>query len=309
VSEIQDDPLQLIVGKRKLQVEHVVIATHVPLIGAAGLLQATLLQTNLFPYSSYAIGAQVPKGTVPEACFWDTADPYYYLRVDAGRQSDYVIFGGVDHKTGQEPDTESRFESLRETLQQILPDAQPDRRWSGQVIETNDGLPFLGETAPRQFVATGYSGNGMTFGTLAGMMVCDAIMERSNPWKDLFAVERKKLHGGTWDYLVENIDFPYYFVRDRLLGKQANSPDEVKPGEGKVVKLDGKWVACSRDQSGHLSQVSAHCTHMGCLVRWNSAEGTWDCPCHGSRFQCDGQVIGGPAEAALDSVAVIESVN
>ncbi len=304
VTEVQTDPLQLVVGKCTLQADYVVIATHVPLMGATGLVKATLFQTKLYPYSSYAIGATVKKGTLPEACFWDTSDPYYYLRVEAGEKEDYLIFGGEDHKTGQEAETGDRFAALLGKLKEVVPAAKPDRRWSGQVIETHDGLPFIGETAPHQFVATGFSGNGMTFGTLAAMMACDRVMERQNPWAELFAVDRKSIRGGAWDYLLENLDYPYYFVRDRLRGARADSTDDISNGEGQILTLNGQRVACSRDKKGQLTTVSAYCTHMGCLVRWNSAEQTWDCPCHGSRFQPNGDVIAGPAETPLESIDI-----
>jgi glycine/D-amino acid oxidase-like deaminating enzyme/nitrite reductase/ring-hydroxylating ferredoxin subunit len=299
VLEINDEPFRLQLENGTVQANYLIIATHVPLMGKSGLIAATLFQSKIYPYSSYAIGATLPKGKLPEACFWDTTDPYFYLRVESGGQNDYVIFGGADHKTGQADDTDQRFKTLEQTLQAILPDACPDRRWSGQVVETNDGLPFIGEIAPQQFVATGYSGNGMTFGTVAGMMACDAVLGRRNPWSDLFSVHRKTIRGGAWDYLVENMDYPYYFVKDRLLGEREDFITDVKPGEGRIVKVDGEVVACYRHKSGAIAATSARCTHMGCLVRWNNAEQTWDCPCHGSRFHPSGEVLAGPAESPL----------
>ncbi len=300
VEEVKDEPLAAVVGGRTVQCDHLVIATHVPLMGKTGLVSATLFQTKLAPYSSYVVGAAVPKGRLPEASFWDTSDPYYYLRVDAGAKADYVIFGGKDHKTGQQTDTELPFRELEAKLLELVPEAKIDSRWSGQVIETNDGLPYIGETAERQFVATGFAGNGMTFGTLGGMMACDAVLGRDNPWQDLLSVNRKKLRGGTWDYVKENLDYPYYLVRDRLAPAEGKSPRSVKRGQGKILKLDGQRVACYRDDEGKLTTVSAVCTHMGCLVRWNGAERTWDCPCHGSRFHATGEVLAGPAESALE---------
>ena len=229
------------------------------------------------------------------------------MRID-GQASDikgqYAILGGKDHKTGQKSDLEKRFTELGNVLKQIIPKAKVDRRWSGQIIQTNDGLPYIGETAKKQFAATGFSGNGMTFGTLAAMMACDAALGRKNPWHDVFSVNRKKLRGGTWNFLTENLDYPYYLVRDWLKGSDARSARDVKPGEGKVIKIEGKPVACSRDDDGKLTTVSAVCTHMGCLVRWNNAEHTWDCPCHGSRFQASGEVMAGPAESPLQAVHV-----
>jgi glycine/D-amino acid oxidase-like deaminating enzyme/nitrite reductase/ring-hydroxylating ferredoxin subunit len=302
VDEVQDDPLCVVAGDQRFKADYVVIATHVPLMGKANAVAAALFQTKLYPYSSYVIGAKLPAGLVPEACYWDTSDPYYYLRIEAGKEGDYAIFGGRDHKTGQETDTESRFSALAQRLRELIPSAAIDHRWSGQVIETNDGLPFIGETAEKQFTATGFSGNGMTFGTLAGLMACDAALGKENPWQDLFSVHRKKVRGGTWDYLKENVDFPFYFVADRLSRPAKTNPQILKPGEGKILKIDGERVACSCDAEGKHHQVSAYCTHMGCLVRWNQAELTWDCPCHGSRFQPSGEVLAGPAESPLEPV-------
>jgi len=285
-----------------LRCGRIFFATHVPLMGKTGMLWATVLQSCLYPYSSYVIGAKLPHGQLPEASWWDTTDPYYYLRVDSHANGDYAIFGGEDHKTGQEPDTESRFQKLEDRLRQVLPQVQPDRRWSGQVIETNDGLPYIGETATRQFAATGFSGNGTTFGTLAAMMFCDWVQARENPWKDLFAMNRHMLHGGLLEYLKQNIDYPYYLVTDSLKPAEAKSTRSVRRGQGKIVMVNDQKAACYRDENGKLSMVSPVCTHMGCLVHFNDAEKTWDCPCHGSRFKPTGEVVAGPAETPLEKI-------
>lgn len=304
VSEVQDDPQRVIVGKFEIKAEKVIIATHVPLTGKTGFVNATLLQTKIYPYSSYVIGAKLPKRLIPDASFWDTSDPYYYLRVEPGSRNDYAIFGGNDHKTGQSDDTQQRFDHLKETLLNIIPQAKPDRQWSGQVIETNDGLPYIGETANGQFAATGYAGNGMTFGTIAGAMARDYVLGQANPWQELFSVDRKKVIGGAWDYVTENVDYPYYFVKDRLTRPEAIDPHKLEPGEGKIIGIGGQRVACSRSEDGQLTAVSAICTHMGCVVHWNNGEKTWDCPCHGSRFQATGEVLGGPAETPLEKVSL-----
>lgn len=300
VSEVKPDPQRVVVGKHEIKAKYVIIATHVPLTGKTGLVSATLFQSKIFPYSSYVIGATIPKKLIPEASFWDTAEPYHYLRVESGKSHDYVIFGGADHKTGQEVDTEDCYVRLEQTLLTLIPEAKLDRRWSGQVIETNDGLPYIGETADHQFAATGYAGNGMTFGTLAGLMARDAVLGRDNPWKSLLSVTRTKLRGGLWRYLAENFDYPFYYVKDRLTRPEGESTRSVKRGEGKVIELDGERVACARDADGTLTTVSAYCTHMGCIIHWNGAEQTWDCPCHGSRFHPDGEVLAGPAETPLE---------
>jgi Rieske Fe-S protein len=239
---------------------------------------------------------------LPEALFWDTGTPYHYLRVDHRRGFDYAIFGGQDHKTGQETDTEAAYDRLQRELLKLLPKATPDRRWSGQVVETNDGLPFIGETAEGQFIATGFAGNGMTFGTLSAMMATDAVLGRKNPWAELFAPQRKKLLGGTWNYLKENKDYPYYLLRNWIGGAEGKSIKALKRNHGKILNLDGRKVAAYRDEHGHVTLCSPVCTHLKCIVAWNEAEQTWDCPCHGSRFKPTGEVMSGPAERDLEKI-------
>jgi Rieske Fe-S protein len=134
------------------------------------------------------------------------------------------------------------------------------------------------------------------------MMACDAAAGRTNPWKELFDVGRTTVSTGAWDYVKENAAYPYYLIRDRLVGTEGKSLRAVKSGEGKIIEINGERVAASRDDEGRLSLVSAICTHMGCLVAWNSAEGTWDCPCHGSRFTASGEVMAGPAETRLKEI-------
>ncbi len=301
-TEVVDDPLSVKAGDRTITCDYVVIATHTPLVGKTNIASALGLQTKLYLYTSYVIGGRLPKGRAPEASFWDTADPYHYLRIDAHRDSDYAIFGGKDHKTGQATDTEQCYRELEAEARRLMPDLEVTHRWSGQVIETNDGLPFMGETSTRQFAATGYAGNGMTFGTLAGMMAHDLATGRRNPWRDLFDPSRIKVRGGAWDYLKENIDYPYYMIRDRFVGPDARSLRAVGRGEGKIVEVEGRKVAAYRSERGVVTLLSPVCTHMGCIVRWNGAEATWDCPCHGSRFKPHGEVLSGPAESPLEAV-------
>jgi glycine/D-amino acid oxidase-like deaminating enzyme/nitrite reductase/ring-hydroxylating ferredoxin subunit len=302
VSEIQDDPTTVLVNDQRISCDYVVIATHMPLVGKNSFSSATLFQSKLYPYSSYVVGGKLPRGASPQVCLWDTSEPYYYLRVDEGPDCDRVIFGGNDHKTGQIDDPDECYRKLEATLREVLPAAKVDCYWSGQVIGTNDGLPFIGETATRQFVATGFIGNGMTFGTIAGLMARDAMLQQENPWQELFSVDRKKIRGGAWEYIKENVDYPYYYVADRLKPKRSASTRSLKRGEGEILKVDGEKVACSRDEDGKLHKVSPYCSHMGCLVHWNQPEQTWDCPCHGSRFRADGSVIAGPAETPLERI-------
>jgi glycine/D-amino acid oxidase-like deaminating enzyme/nitrite reductase/ring-hydroxylating ferredoxin subunit len=300
--EIEVDPPRVKANGHTIHCRLIVIATHVPLQGAVGTVSAALFQTKLAAYSTYAVGAKLEKGVAPRASFWDTANPYFYLRIDQHEDHDYGILGGADHKTGQTHDPEAHYCRVEERLRQMLPAAQIDHHWSGQVIETNDGLPFIGETAPGQFVATGFAGNGITFGTLAAMMATDLFVHRKNPWSELFDVHRKKVLGGTWNYLLENKDYPFYMAKEWLKRPDAVSLHSVPKGEGRIVILGGSKVAAYRDDEGKLSAKSAVCPHLGCIVRWNAAEKTWDCPCHGSRFRATGEVMAGPAESPLAEI-------
>jgi glycine/D-amino acid oxidase-like deaminating enzyme/nitrite reductase/ring-hydroxylating ferredoxin subunit len=306
-------PMTLSAGDRTISCDYLITATHNPISGRAGFLSTTLLQTKLALYTSYVVAGRIPSGSIPDALFWDTSDPYNYMRLVRhpagagardGANEDVVIYGGADHKTGQVDDTRARFARLEADLKRLVPAVAITHRWSGQVIETNDGLPFIGEIAPRQFAATGFSGNGMTFGTLSAMMASDAATGRVNPWRELFDIDRTKIRGGLWDYLAENKDYPYYIVRDRFAGAEGRSLRALERGEGKLLDIDGERVAAYRAEDGSVTMRSPVCTHMGCTVQWNSAERTWDCPCHGSRFSPKGEVLGGPAESPLAEVTL-----
>jgi glycine/D-amino acid oxidase-like deaminating enzyme/nitrite reductase/ring-hydroxylating ferredoxin subunit len=300
VSQVLQDPLVAVVNGENVACGDVVIATHVPIVGSTNLAQATLLQTKLYPYSSYVVGGRIDEPLAP-GLYEDTASPYRYLRVHRDAQGAYAIFGGADHKTGTVTDTAERFAEVQRLFLKLLPSVRIDARWTGQVIETSDGLPFVGETAPHQYAAGGYAGNGLTFGTLGALVMHDAITGEANPWRELLDPDRKELKAKVLATVVaENAKYPFYFLADRLRRNRTDDVRTLKPGDGKVLTIGGKAVACHRTDAGELVKVSAVCTHMGCLVRWNVSQRTWDCPCHGSRFTYDGLVLGGPAESALE---------
>ncbi len=281
----------------KIKYKDLVAATYVPIQGERGTLGAALFQTKLAAYSTYVIEASIPPQS--EALYWDTNDPYLYVRFDNRDGVESVIIGGEDHKTGQEADTDACYERLEKILKEKFPSAKPRHRWSGQVIETPDGLPYIGAVGDHQYLGTGFSGNGMTLGTFSAMRICDELMEKPNPWSDLFSPSRKRL-AGTWEYLRENKDFPAYFIKEHL--SPASSGEEQRRCSGELVKVDGKKRAVYCDEHGKKTVLSAVCPHMGCIVGWNPAEKTWDCPCHGSRFASTGELISGPAETGLEQV-------
>jgi glycine/D-amino acid oxidase-like deaminating enzyme/nitrite reductase/ring-hydroxylating ferredoxin subunit len=310
VEEIEGTPITATTANGvRIHCEHVFIATHVPLQGKTGLLSATVLQSKLAPYSTYVLGGWMPRGTVHEALYWDTGDPYDYVRVDRRHDHDFVIFGGEDHKTGQVEETGQCFTSLEQRLKRLLPEIAVTHRWSGQVIETNDGLPYIGEAAERQYVATGFAGNGMTFGTLSAMMFADHVTGEKNPWADLFDTGRTKIRGGLWNYIKENKDYPYYLIRDRFAGQGGHSLRAIPRGSGEVIEIDGQMAAVYRGLDSQIHARSATCTHMGCNVNFNKAEHTWDCPCHGSRFKVNGDVMAGPAEKPLAPIELTQKNN
>ena len=290
----------VIANGRNITYGNVVIATHVPLQGESGTLGAALFQTKLALYSTYAIAAALPPGQIDELIWSDTADPFNYLRIDHGGGRDIAVFGGEDHKTGQCEDTWECFVKLEERLAEKLPDAVVTHRWSGQVVETMDGLPYIGQTRESQFIATGFSGNGMTFGTVAAMMAHDAVLGISNPWSETFSPSRKVM-SSLGEFLNENADYPTRLVADRV-GLPGESASSLITCRGKVIEHDSGPVAAYRDEEDGLHLNSAVCPHLGCIVAWNQAEKTWDCPCHGSRFRATGEVIGGPAEKNLKPV-------
>ena len=297
-TEVEESPLTVHANKFKNSLQ---LFDELPLTrrcwAKPGCSRARSFKSKLALYTSYVLGAKLPPNSLPKALFWDTGDPYYYLRIDRHGDYDYAIFGGDDCKTGQEKDPELVFTRLTAKFKTVLPGAEVQHRWLGQVVQTNDGLPFIGENEGKQFIATGFCGNGFTLGTLAATMARDRYLGVKNPWFDLFRVDRKQFHGGTWRYIQENLDYPFYMLRDRLKGAEGDSIDTLKIGEGKILKLDGKKVAAYRSEDGKVTLLSPVCTHLKCIVRWNPTDKMWDCPCHGSRFKPTGEVFPGRPEA------------
>ena len=261
--------------------------------------------TKQMAYRTYALGARVPLGSVDPGLYWDTLDPYHYIRtqrVSNGSESEILIVGGEDHKTGQDEDPNKHFRALegwtRERFQSI---EEIEYRWSGQVLEPDDYLAFIGRNPGDQnvYIATGDSGMGMTHGTIAGMLITDLIQDRENPWEKLYEPSRKTL-GALGEWARENLNVAAQYG-NWLSKRDADSAESIAPGEGAIIREAGKPIACYRDQHGHLHRCSAVCTHLSCLVSWNTVEKTWDCPCHGSRFGIDGHVLNGPAISPLRS--------
>jgi glycine/D-amino acid oxidase-like deaminating enzyme/nitrite reductase/ring-hydroxylating ferredoxin subunit len=279
----------------------VVVATHHPISSKFAL------HTKIAPYRTYAVAARVPQLVRP-GLYYDSEDPYHYVRTQETSAGTFLIVGGEDHKVGHEEETHARFDALERWTLAHFEGAEIAYRWSGQVIEPADGLPFIGRAplSTRVYVATGFSGTGMTFGTLAGMVIADAIAGRENPFARLYDATRVKPLAQARRYVAENVDYPAALALDRVDRGQVARTADVPRGEGRLVRVEGDMVACYREPGGALRAVSAVCTHLGCHVRWNDAERSWDCPCHGSRFDTAGRVLNGPAVRALEAVDVAD---
>jgi glycine/D-amino acid oxidase-like deaminating enzyme/nitrite reductase/ring-hydroxylating ferredoxin subunit len=255
------------------------------------------LHSKMAPYRTYAMAFTVPKDTLPDALYWDMADPYHYVRLNPGPgTSDYLIVGGADHKTAEVNDGKVRFEAIEAWIRALVPSLGKEvNRWSGQVLDTIDYCGFIGKNPGSKniFVATGDSGQGITHGVVAGLLVRDLITGVSSPWEAVYRPSRKTPKG-VLNYLRENATVVKSFSQFVTPGELSSSA-ELKPGEGGILRKGFRKVAVCRDRDGKLHFNSALCTHLACHIGWNSTEQCWDCPCHGSQFAPDGAVINGPA--------------
>jgi glycine/D-amino acid oxidase-like deaminating enzyme/nitrite reductase/ring-hydroxylating ferredoxin subunit len=295
---------------RTVTADAVVVATNSP------VNDLVAIHTKQAAYMSYAIGAIVPRGAVATALYWDTLDPYHYVRIqpfssDADmpeanslERQDVLIVGGEDHKTGQAPAHSDPYARLEAWTRVRFPMIREVRfRWSGEVMETIDGLAFIGRNPldhPNVFIVTGDSGMGMTHGAIAGILLTDLILGRENPWAALYDPSRKTL-GALHRFVKENLNLAVQYG-DWLTSGDVDSPAQIKPGEGAVIRHGLMKTAVYRDEQGDCHECSAICPHLGGIVHWNDAEKTWDCPCHGSRFDRLGGVLGGPANRDLGAV-------
>ncbi|MFL5342891.1 MAG: FAD-dependent oxidoreductase [Gemmataceae bacterium] len=279
----------------------VVVATNTP------INDVVTIHTKQAPYQTYAIGVAIPAGAVTKALYWDTLDAYHYVRLQPGgaadgrTRRDLLIVGGEDHKTGQAHDQWKRFDRLEQWAVERFPSMQEVLyRWSGEIMETVDGLAFIGRNpgdADNVYIATGDSGMGMTHGTIAGILLSDLILGRPNPWAELYSPARKPVKAA-WEFAKENLNVAGKYL-DWLKPSEVTSVGEVAPGSGAIRRRGMIKMAVYRDEDGGLHECSAVCPHLGCIVAWNEVDQTWDCPCHGSRFDATGHVRHGPATSDL----------
>ena len=282
-----------------IQALNLVYATHMP----PGI---NILDFRCAPYRSYVLGLKLKNDDYPDHLVYDMQDPYHYTRCHVINGEKYLILGGEDHKTGHD-DPEEAFKALEEYARKFYYVSEIPYRWSAQYFEPADGLPYIGELPggdDRTYVATGYSGNGMTHGTLAGNIIADQILGLPNKFEKLLSPSRLKPVAGFTEFVKENADVAYHFIADRLSTDDIDSLAELAPGTGKVVKYQDEKLAIYKDEQGKITALSPVCTHAGCIVNFNPVEGSWDCPCHGGRYDCYGKVITGPPTKDLAQVKV-----
>jgi glycine/D-amino acid oxidase-like deaminating enzyme/nitrite reductase/ring-hydroxylating ferredoxin subunit len=286
-------------GGATVRARAVVVATNSP------VNDRVVIHTKQAPYRTYVVGARVRRGSVPHLLLWDTADPYHYVRLQRVDDAhDLLIVGGEDHKTGQATDIGNRYRRLESWMRERFPAAgKVEYEWSGQVLEPVDGLAYIGPNPmdkPSIFVATGFSGTGMTYGTIAGMLLTDLIQGRRNAWAETYDPSRVTL-GAAKEFAEENLNVAAQYG-DLVTGGEVESEGNIKRGTGAILRRGMTKVAIYRDEEGVLHERSAICPHLGCVVDWNPGEKTWDCPCHGSRYHRDGHVVNGPANRGLADV-------
>lgn len=291
---------------------HVVVKTDRGTVRAADVVFATnspiggsmTIHTKQAPYRTYALAAILPRGSLADALYWDTLDPYHYVRLQPrSKAQDIVIIGGEDHKSGEADDGEARFAALESWARDRLPKmGKVTHRWSGQIMEPVDYVGFVGRNAgdSHRFIITGDSGQGLTNGVLASLLITDLIVDGDSPWAKAYDPGRT-ITKNIGQFLNENMTALKSFA-EYLTAGEIKSIERLKPGEGGIFRSGLKKIAACRDERGDLHLRSASCSHMGCIVRWNSLEQCWDCPCHGSQFDIEGTPLNAPAVAPLAEI-------
>ena len=274
----------------------VVVATHYP------FLDRSLAFARVHPERSYAILCRIA-GTAPDGMLISAGSPTRSVRAVPVGGEELLLVGGEGHRTGTGGDTEQRYRRLEAFAHEHWDVQSIDYRWSAQDNTTVDQVPHVGRLSLREdhvFVATGFAKWGMTGGTAAALLLGDLLLGRENPWASLFDPNRLTVRASTPRLVKENLQAGLRFVGDRLTKPGHRTADDLRPGEGDIVRLNDERVAGYRDEDGALHAVSPTCTHLGCQVNFNAAERSWDCPCHGSRFAPDGSVLQGPAVHRLE---------
>lgn len=292
------DHLEIESQAGKISAKQLIYATHIP----PGV---NLLHFRNAPYISYAMAIKLKDDNYPEGLAYDMYDPYHYYRTQEVNGEKYLVAGGEDHKTAHHENTEECFRKLEAYLLKYFNIKEVSFRWSSQYFQPTDGLPYIGHlpgNPDNVFVATGFGGNGMTYSHVTALLLTDLIVKGESKYEKLFDPNRIKPVAGFENFVKEAADVVGKFIGDRLKKVKIKELTDIAPGEAKVVKYEGESIALYKDMNGGLHAVNPACTHINCIVGWNTAEQTWDCPCHGSRFSMDGEVLTAPARKDLEKI-------
>lgn len=293
------DLLHVQTAQMPIVARNVVYATHVP----PGV---NILHFRNAPYRSYVLAAKLADDFHTPDMLYDLHDPYHYYRFQEWQGAHWLIAGGEDHKTGDTEQTDACFRALEAHVRKHFSISAIPYRWSSQFYIPTDGLPYIGHLPGNPehiYTATGYSGNGMTWGTAAARILTEIITTGNSAYKDLFNPARVKPVAGFSNFVKEAADVVDHLVGDPFRIPSMEDLSSLAPGEGKVVKVDGRAMGIYKNEEGKIHAVNTACTHIKCTVAWNAAEKSWDCPCHGSRFDVDGKMITGPARKDLQRIS------
>nr|WP_317173990.1 FAD-dependent oxidoreductase [Mucilaginibacter glaciei] len=286
-------------GELKIKARKVIYATHIP----PGINSYSL---RCAPYRSYVLGVKLKTETYPDALIYDMQEPYHYFRTHEIDGEKLLIAGGNDHKTGHD-DPEKAFADLEKYVRKNYDVSSVKYQWSSQYYVPVDGFPYIGqmpEASNGIYCATGYNGNGMMLGSIAGKILSDLVQGKASKYEKVFSPSRLKPVAGFTAFVQENADVAYHFVTDRFGIYKTDSLKRMQAGTGKLLEIDGKKIAAYRDDHGEIFALSPVCTHAGCIVNWNGEEKSWDCPCHGARYDIYGKVLTGPATLSLAKIEI-----
>lgn len=280
--------------------DHLVFATHIP----PGL---NILHFRCAPYRSYVIGMKLKnEADYPDAVVYDSQEPFHYFRTAEGKSGKYLLVGGNDHKTGHKENDEDNFDDLIKYCKKYYQIGKVTHKWSAQYYEPADTLPYIGKLPGKDqvYVATGFSGNGMIWSTLSAEIIRDLIFEKDSKLAKIVDPGRIKPIAGMVNIVQENIDVAKHFIMDRFNTEDIQSLTMLETDEGMMVDYEGRKVAVYRDKNSKVHALNPVCPHAKCIVQWNKTEKSWDCPCHGARFDVDGKLLNGPAISDLEKIDI-----
>lgn len=300
----QHERLEIATTQGTLHARDIIYATHIP----PGI---NLLHLRCAPYRSYAMAVTLIGELYPEGLVYDMEDPYNYYRSQEIDGRSFLIVGGKDHKTAHEENESSKFMELEAMVRKQFNVEAVHAKWSSQYYEPSDGLPYIGHLPGNPnnvYVATGYGGNGMIYSGIAAALLTDIILGRENELQKLFDPNRVKPIAGFTNFVTHNSDVVKQFIGKMFSPAELPELADLAPGEGRVCQYNKQKLAIYKDQDGNVSAVNPTCTHLKCEVKWNNAEISWDCPCHGARYTPSGEVLTGPADHDLEPVPIGNSV-